>query len=244
MPGAARLASRAARRVGVGMLSVAAPKAAHGFYLSDQPGLIVRPMENAKELGTLLEDRRVTAVLVGSGLPADAETQALVKTVARSARPVVIDGGGLTAFAGDEAALARLGRADVVLTPHEGEFARLFPDLASQPDKVQRALQAAARSRCTVVLKGADTVIAGPEGRSAINADAPAWLATAGSGDVLAGLMTGLLGQGVPPFDAAAAAVSLHGMAGAIFGPGLIAEDLPELIPEVLRRLSGATGPV
>jgi len=241
MPGATRLASRAARRIGVGMLTVAAPREAHAFYLSDQPGLIVRAMETARDLEALLEDKRISSILVGSGLPPSAETRGLVETAVASGRPVVIDGGGLTAFGGDLQALARLGRADIVLTPHEGEFARLFAKFEAR-DKATRAAAAAHESRCTIVLKGADTVIAGPKGASAINMDAPAWLATAGSGDVLAGLVAGLLGQGAGPFEAAAAAVSLHGLAGAAFGPGLIAEDLPELIPEVLRDL-GEVGP-
>ncbi len=236
MPGATRLASRAARRVGIGMATVAAPREAHPFYLIDQPGLIVRESAGAPELKALLEDRRFTAALVGSGLPADDNTRAMVEAAGASGRALVIDGGGLTAFAGALDALAGFGRADIVLTPHEGEFARLFPD--SKGDKLARARAAARVSGCTVVVKGADTVIAAPDGRAAINADAPAWLATAGSGDVLAGLILGLLGQGMPAFEAAAAGVSLHGMAGAAFGPGLIAEDLPELIPEVLRQLS------
>jgi len=238
MPGAARLASRAARRIGVGMLTVAAKHEAHGFYLADQPGLIVRASEGSRDLAALLADRRFTAVLVGSGLPPDRATRAEVETAAEAGRAMVIDGGGLTAFAGGSSALASFGRTSIVLTPHEGEFARLFPDLAEMPDKLSRARAAASASRCTIVLKGADTVIASPDGRAAINADAPAWLATAGSGDVLAGLVLGLLAQGVPAFEAAAAAVSLHGEAGALFGPGLIAEDLPEMIPEVLRRLA------
>jgi NAD(P)H-hydrate epimerase len=232
MPGATRLASRAARRIGIGMLTVAAPKEAHPYYLIDQPGLIVRDAAPK----ALLEDRRFTSVLVGSGLPADDGTRESVETAAASGRALVIDGGGLTAFAGAPDALARFGRTDIVLTPHEGEFARLFPDLKG--DKLARAREAARVSGCTVVMKGADTVIASPDGRAAINADAPAWLATAGSGDVLAGLILGLLGQGMSAFEGAAAAVSFHGMAGAAFGPGLIAEDLPELIPEVLRLLS------
>jgi NAD(P)H-hydrate epimerase len=236
MPGATRLASRAARRVGAGMLTVAAPREAHPYYLIDQPGLIVREAADTTALKALLEDRRFTAALVGSGLPADDKTRGSVKTAAASGRAVVIDGGGLTAFADRAEALAGFGRADIVLTPHEGEFSRLFPDLKG--DKLVRAREAARVSGCTVVMKGADTVIAAPDGRVAINADAPAWLATAGSGDVLAGLILGLLGQGMPAFEAAAAGVSLHGMAGAAFGPGLIAEDLPELIPEVLRLLS------
>ncbi len=199
-------------------------------------------MESERDLTTLLEDSRITSVLVGSGLPPSAETRSLVETAIRSGRPVVIDGGGLTAFAGEVLALARLGRSDIVLTPHEGEFARLFPHLDKGRDKATRAFDGARECRCTIVLKGADTILASPTGTGAINFDAPAWLATAGSGDVLAGLVAGLLGQGVGPFEAAAAAVALHGMAGAAFGPGLIAEDLPELIPEVLRGL-GEVGP-
>lgn len=240
MPGATRLASRAARRVGIGMLSVAAPKPAHVFYLSDQPGLIVRPMDTAGDLAALLEDRRITGLSVGSGLPPTPETRKLVETAAGSARPLVIDGGGLSAFADQGQDLARLGRSDIVLTPHEGEFARLFPALARVKDKASRAFEAARQCRCTILLKGADTVVASPDGAGAINVDAPSWLATAGSGDVLAGLVAGLLGQGTPPFEAAAAAASLHGMAAAAFGPGLIAEDLPELIPEILRELGEA----
>jgi NAD(P)H-hydrate epimerase len=236
MPGATRLASRAARRIGAGMLTVAAPREAHPYYLIDQPGLIVREAADAPALMALLEDRRFTAALVGSGLPADDTTRNSVETAAASGRALVIDGGGLTAFAGAADAIASFGRSDIVLTPHEGEFARLFPGLKG--DKLARAREAARTSHCTIVQKGADTVIVAPDGRAAINADAPAWLATAGSGDVLAGLILGLLGQGMPAFEAAAAGVSLHGMAGTAFGPGLIAEDLPELIPEVLRLLS------
>jgi len=240
MPGATRLASRAARRIGVGMLTLAAPREAHAFYLADQPGLIVRPAAGAADLAALLADPRFTAVLVGSGLPADAGTRAAVETAAGAGRAMVIDGGGLTAFAGDAGALGKLGRPEIVLTPHEGEFARLFPHLKTLPDKLARTRAAAREVNCTLVLKGADTVVAAPDGRAAVNADAPAWLATAGSGDVLAGLILGLLGQGMPPFEAALAGVSIHGMAGAAFGPGLIAEDLPELVPEVLRSLGEA----
>jgi NAD(P)H-hydrate epimerase len=235
MPGATKLAARAARRIGIGMLTVAAAPSVLAIYLADQPGLIVRDIA---DLGGLLGDRRVTAILVGSGLPPSAATRAQVEAVAGSSHAAVVDGGGLTAFAGDAAALARFGRGNIVLTPHEGEFARLFPHLNTMPSKLARVEAAAAESQCTVILKGADTVIATPEGQAAINVDAPAWLATAGSGDILAGLVTGLLGQGMPAFEAAAAAVSLHGMAGTAFGPGLIAEDLSEQLPSLLRRFT------
>ncbi len=242
MPGAARLAARAARRAGVGMLTVATADAARGLYLADQPGLIVAASAGPGDFARLLADRRVTGCLVGSGLAPEAETRALVLAALASGRPCVIDGGGLTAFAGDANGLAQAARGQPVLTPHEGEFARLFPHLLALPDKVARAQAAAKESGAVLVLKGADTVIAAPDGRTAINANAPAWLATAGSGDVLAGLVLGLVAQGMPAFPAAAAAVWLHGAAGSAFGPGLIAEDLPEQLPALLAPLWSAHG--
>ncbi len=242
MPGAARLAARAARRAGVGMLTVAAAEAVRGFFLADQPGLIVAASAGPADLARLLADRRVTGCLVGSGLAPDTETRALVLAALASGRPAVIDGGGLTAFAGDAKALAGITGGELVLTPHEGEFGRLFPHLAGLPGKIARAQAAAEESGAVLVLKGADTVVAAPGGRAAVNANAPAWLATAGSGDVLAGLVLGLMAQGMPAFPAAAAAVWLHGAAGSAFGPGLIAEDLPEQVPALLGGLWSGHG--
>jgi NAD(P)H-hydrate epimerase len=147
-------------------------------------------------------------------------------------RPMVIDGGGLTALAQHGGMTG--GRPDIVLTPHEGEFARLFPDLAEGGSKLERARTAAARSGCTIVLKGADTVIAAPDGQAILAELAPATLATAGSGDVLAGAVTGLLALGLPPLLAAGMAVWLHAQAARGFGLGLIAEDLPDRLPRAL----------
>lgn len=242
MPGAGRLAARAARRVGAGMLSVAAPAEVLPLFQFDQPGLIARPAARPEDIVEILLDSRITGLMVGAGMLPDAVTREAVLNVLASSRPAVVDGGGLTAFADRPQDLFGLGRADVVLTPHEGEFMRLFPDLGLSLGKLERAREAARRSRCTIVLKGADTVIAAPPGgdgpaRLIINTVASPYLATAGSGDVLAGLILGLLAQGMSAFLAAAAGVWLHGSAGVAAGPGLIAEDLPERIPELLRAL-------
>ena len=179
----------------------------------------------------MLEDGRKNAVLVGPGAGLGPETVDAVEAACARAGAVVLDADALTAMAG------RLpqGRGGAgLLTPHDGEFARLFP---FGGDRLARARAAAAASGWTVLLKGADSVVAAPDGRAAISANAPPWLATAGSGDVLAGMALGLMAQGMPAFEAAAAATWLHGEAAAAFGPGLIAEDLPNMLPAVLRRM-------
>ncbi|WP_320502686.1 NAD(P)H-hydrate dehydratase [Dongia rigui] len=237
MPGAGRLAALGARRIGAGMLSVAAPAATLTLYMADQPGIIAKPAARAEDLVEILMDRRISAVLVGSGLVPNTTTREGVITALSAGRPAVVDGGGLTAFADRPDDLFTLGRADVVLTPHEGEFRRLFPDLGPELAKVERARRAAARAKAVIVLKGADTVIAAPDGSILINDVSSPYLATAGSGDVLAGLILGLLAQGMPAYPAAAAAVWFHGKAGLALGPGLIAEDLPGAIPALLAGL-------
>jgi NAD(P)H-hydrate epimerase len=241
MTGAARLAARAARRVGIGLLTLAAPPEAWAIYAADQPGAIVRKVADPEALAALAADARVSALLVGSGLEPDGRTADFVRVCLAAGRPTVIDGGGLTTLAGRDD-LLRTVHGAVVMTPHEGEFARLFPDLAAGASKVARAREAARRLGCTVVLKGSDTVVAAPDGMAIVSAGAPSTLATAGSGDVLAGIVTGLLGLRMPPLQAGAMAVWLHARAAEGFGLGLIAEDLPDRLPGALAKTLAQKG--
>jgi NAD(P)H-hydrate epimerase len=188
------------------------------------------------DFARLLADTRYTAFLIGPGAGVDDATRDKAHALLKTARSVVLDADGITVFKSRLAELAAAIQGPCVMTPHEGEFARVF-DLTG--DKLTRARAAARQSGAVVVLKGADTVVAAPDGRAVINANAPASLATAGSGDVLGGFILGLLAQGMAPFPAAAAGVWMHGAAAAEFGPGLLAEDLPDLLPAVLRRLEG-----
>jgi NAD(P)H-hydrate epimerase len=240
MTGAARLAARAARRVGLGLLTLAVPPEAWPIYAGDQPGAIVRPVADLAAFAALAGDERVSALLVGSGLEPDVRTSDLVRACLALGRPLVIDGGGLTVLAGTDTLAA--GHAAVVLTPHEGEFGRLFPDLVACTSKVDRAVEAARRTRCITVLKGSDTVIAEPHGSAIISDGAPPTLATAGSGDVLAGTIAGLLGLGISALSAASMGVWLHARAAESFGIGLIAEDLPDRLPASLAKALGQKG--
>jgi NAD(P)H-hydrate epimerase len=197
------------------------------------------PFEGASGLTQILSDRRKNAVLLGPALGVGAPARELVAAALASGAAAVLDADALTSFEGNAPMLASLIAAQtrpVVLTPHEGEFRRLFSAL-HQGSKLDRARAAAAESGAIVVLKGADTVIAAPDGRAAINENSPPFLATAGAGDALGGFIAGLLAQGMPAFESACAAVWLHGEAAAEVGPGLIAEDLPEELPAVLGRL-------
>ncbi len=235
MTGAARLAARAAARVGAGLVSILCPAEAAPIYATDLASLLIVPAPEPRSLAEYLADRRRDAALVGPGAGLGEGTRETVLTAAALGKPLVLDADALSVFAGEPSALFAAARnAPVVMTPHEGEFARLF-DLVG--DKLARARAAARASGAVILLKGGDTVIAAPDGRAAINADAPPTLATAGAGDVLAGLVVGLLAQGLAPFDAACAAAWIHGAAAAAFGPGLIADDLPDLVPPVLARL-------
>jgi len=233
--GAARMAARAAARVGAGLTTIAVPERGLDVYASALTSIMVRPLAVASDLPRLLEDRRFSACLIGPGAGVGPQTREHALAMLGSGRPVVLDADAITVFARDPQALFTAIRGPCVLTPHEGEFARLFDASA---DKLTRARRASRESGALIVLKGADTVIAAPDGRAIINANAPPTLATGGSGDVLGGMILGLLAQGMDAFDAAAAAVWMHGAAAQDFGPGLLAEDLPDLLPGVMRRLA------
>ncbi len=233
--GAARMAARAAARMGAGLTTIAVPERGLDVYAAALTSIMVKPLAGATDLSRLLEDRRFSACLIGPGAGVGADTRERALAMLGSGRPVVLDADAITVFGQDPKALFAAIRGPCVLTPHEGEFARLFD---ASGDKLSRARRAARESGALIVLKGADTVIAAPDGRAVINANAPPTLATGGSGDVLGGMILGLLAQGMDAFAAAAAAVWMHGAAAQDFGPGLLAEDLPDLLPVVLRRLA------
>jgi len=236
MTGAARLAARAARRVGAGLVSIACPHEAFPIYAASDPGTIVTALDNVESFANLMADPRRNAVLIGPGAGISAATRHRVEDALESGKAAVIDADAITAFAEHPDELFRRLTHRCLLTPHAGEFKRLF---GLDGDKLSQARAAASRAGAVVLLKGADTVIARHDGHAIINGNAPPWLATAGAGDVLAGLALGLIAQGMPAFDAAAAAAWLHGEAATRFGPGLIAEDIAESLPGVLRDLSG-----
>jgi ADP-dependent NAD(P)H-hydrate dehydratase / NAD(P)H-hydrate epimerase len=239
--GAARLAARAALRGGAGLVTTASPREALAVNAASNLAVMVRPVDGADELAAFLSDPRRNAVVLGPGGGVGQEMRELVLAALASERAVVLDADALTSFADAPEALfaaMRTRSQATILTPHEGEFHRLFKAMVGEArSKLERTRIAAKEAGAAVLLKGPDTVVAAPDGRAAIATNAPPWLATAGSGDVLAGLVAGALAQGMPAFEAAAAAVWLHGEAGAEAGPGLIAEDLPDVIPKVYRRL-------
>lgn len=252
--GAARLAARGALRVGAGVVTLGVPDAAQAEVAGHVTAIMQRRIDDASDLAAALGDTRINAVCLGPGLGLDGSRAAILATAMAQARGrgLVIDADALGLLAGDAALFAALPGGSV-LTPHGGEFARLFPDLAEalagDPlkgpgfSKVDATRAAARRAGSVVLFKGADTVIAAPDGRCAINAAvydrAAPWLATAGAGDVLAGFIAGLMARGVAPFEAAVQAAWLHAECARAFGPGLIAEDLPEALPGVLRGLGG-----
>jgi hydroxyethylthiazole kinase-like uncharacterized protein yjeF len=248
--GASRLAARGALRIGAGLVTLGTPPEAMIENAARLDAVMLRAIADADALAAILADRRINALCLGPGLGTHAREAALVGAALQARRMTVLDADALTLLAGD-LPLFGLLHPQCVLTPHGGEFARLFPDIAARLaapattgpaySKVDAAREAAARAGCVVLCKGADTVIAAPDGRCAVNAAAydraAPWLATAGSGDVLAGFITGLLARGFDPYDAACTGAWLHVEAARSLGPGLIAEDLPEELPRVFRAL-------
>jgi hydroxyethylthiazole kinase-like uncharacterized protein yjeF len=242
--GAARLSARAALRAGAGLVTLASPREALAVNASALTAVMVRAVDSAVEFADLLNDKRLNACVIGPGAGISARTRDLVHTALSAQRHLVLDADALTSFAQDPGRLFESIKTSsdpqVVLTPHEGEFPRLFSDISNKNpgrSKLERVRDAAERCGAVVLLKGPDTVVASPDGRASIAANAPPWLATAGAGDVLAGIIAGLLAQGVPAFEAASIGVWMHGEAAREAGPGLIAEDLTEVLPAVFRRL-------
>ena len=253
--GAARLAARGGLRIGAGLVTIGVPGAAQLEVAAQITAIMLTRAETPEDMARILQDRRINALCLGPGLGLDRARALVSVALDDRQRGVVLDADALTAFAGDPDDLFSRLHDRCVLTPHGGEFARLFPDLAEQLSaparrgpafsKVDAARAAAARAGCVVLFKGADTVIAAPDGRCRVNAAfyerAAPWLATAGAGDVLAGMIGGLLARGFDALRASETAARLHLDAAREFGPGLVAEDLPEVLPRVLAKLGRAS---
>jgi hydroxyethylthiazole kinase-like uncharacterized protein yjeF len=242
--GAARMSARGALRAGAGLVTLASPREALAVNAAALTAVMVRAVDNPIEFSELFGDKRFNACVIGPGAGVGARTVDFVHTALSAQRALVLDADALTSFAQNPERLFEQikisAQPQVVLTPHEGEFPRLFSDISNKNpgrSKLDRVRAAAERSGAVVLLKGPDTTVAAPDGRAAIAANAPPWLATAGAGDVLAGIVAGLMAQGVEAFEAASIGVWMHGEAAREAGPGLIAEDLPETMPAVFRHL-------
>jgi hydroxyethylthiazole kinase-like uncharacterized protein yjeF len=242
--GAARMSARGSLRAGAGLVTLASPRDALAVNASALTAVMVRAVDTVIEFAELLTDKRLNACVIGPGAGLGERTRDFVLSTLSAKRALVLDADALTSFADAPEHLFEAIKAShdpqVVLTPHEGEFPRLFSDISNKHpyrSKLERVRAAAERCGAVVLLKGPDTVVASPEGRATIAANAPPWLATAGAGDVLSGMIAGLLAQGVPAFEAASIGVWMHGEAAREAGPGLIAEDLPEVLPAVFRHL-------
>jgi hydroxyethylthiazole kinase-like uncharacterized protein yjeF len=232
--GATQLASQGARRAGAGLVTIACSEKTHAIYALSTPGTLTKIVHNKKDQQQLFADTRKNAFLFGPGLEPNDQTKTLVQQALALQRVYVLDAGALRVFADNPPDLFDLCKGNVVLTPHEGEFSTLFH---YQGSKLERALAAAKDSNCIIVLKGPDTIIANPAGQALIQTNAPPWLATAGSGDVLSGIILGYLAQGVAPFYAAAMATWIHARCGEEVGFGLIAEDILHQLPSVLKSV-------
>ena len=236
--GAARLAARASLRAGAGATTVVSPPSALQTYAAALEAVMVIALSEGQAFEDWLRDKRIGTVLVGPGNGVTERTRKFTSIALESPANVILDADGLTVFRDDPDTLfsliAEKEHGEVVITPHEAEFERIFSLAGS---KLDRARTAASLSGAVVLLKGADTVIATPDGKAVINYNAPPYLATAGSGDVLAGLITGFFSGGMSAFSAASAAAWIHGEAGSMVGPGLIAEDIETVVPSILRKL-------
>jgi len=237
--GASRLAARAALRIGAGLVTLAGTRDALRIHAAQVTDIMLAEAADAAGLNDVLKDERKNALLIGPAAGVGMKTKAMTLSMLETRRPAVLDADVFTSFKNAPGALLNALHGACVLTPHEGEFARIFPGLLENGEgRLGAARTAAAQSKAIILLKGPDTIIAAPDGRAVINANAPPTLSTAGSGDVLAGLITGLLAQGVEPFVAACMAAWVHGEAANLFGPGLVASDLPDLMPDVLAELA------
>ncbi len=242
--GAARMSARGCLRAGAGLVTLASPRDALTVNAAALTAVMVCAIDTPVEFAELLTDKRLNSCVIGPGAGLGQRTRDFVLTALSTKRGLVLDADALTSFAEAPDRLFEAIKAShdplVVLTPHEGEFPRLFSDISNKHplrSKLERVRAAAERSGAVVLLKGPDTVVASPDGRATIAANAPPWLATAGAGDVLSGMIAGMLAQGAPPFEAASIGVWMHGEAAREAGPGLIAEDLPEVLPAVFRQL-------
>jgi hydroxyethylthiazole kinase-like uncharacterized protein yjeF len=238
MTGAACLAGKSALRMGAGLVTVAAMPDVCPTYRAFLPSLIVEPMTELARFKEHIKDSRRNVALLGPGAGFDnpaALKKAVLDVCQRDPKMIcILDADALTVFEDDPRVLTRVTGAHCILTPHEGEFARIFPDLKGS--KIERAVAASTRSKAVIVLKGPDTVIAAPDGRCVVNESGTGWLATAGAGDVLAGMIAGLSARGLmDSFETACACVYLHGKAAEAIGPGLISTDLPDMIPLLLE---------
>lgn len=240
--GAARLTARAGLRAGAGLVTMLSPLEAAGVHASHLTAIMLAPFQSPEDLAAYAA--RATAMIIGPAAGLTAATRANVEALLKTETRVLIDADALTVFSDEPGALFSLLRPGDIMTPHDGEFARLFGDtLATADNKVEAARAAAAKAGCVVLLKGADTVIAQPDGGCIVNTHATRWLATAGSGDVLAGIIAGFMAQGVETFQAAAIGAWLHGEAGRRIGAGLISEDLEQMLPDILSALHGEISP-
>lgn len=234
--GAARLAARGGLRIGAGVVTVLSPPEALASNAAHLEAIMLQPFDGEAELIRAAETS--DAVVIGPAAGVGSATAGALMALARTGAALVVDADALTSFKDDPGRLFGVLDRDDVLTPHPGEFERLFPHLLEDaPERIAAATEAAKRCGAIILLKGPDTVIAAPDGRAAVNVNGVPWLATAGSGDVLAGFIAGLIAQGMPSFEAACAGAWIHAECGASFGPGLISEDLPDMVPPLLRRI-------